>query len=170
MTKIPFEINTNFNWKQKLIAAQYYGGKVMNTDIARGILLHQLMEKVDQAPPQKIIDYYYEGKLSKKEREHYLALMNQIITHPQLKNYFNTTNSVYCEMEILTPQKPMLRPDRVVIENDHAAIIDYKSGIPKRGDKIQMEAYEDSLKSMGISTVRKFLVYTGKGLEVEELK
>jgi len=170
MTKIPFEINTNFNWKQKLIATQYYRGNVVNTDIARGILLHQLMEKVDQAPPQKIIDSYYEGKLSKKEREHYLALMNQIITHPQLKNYFNTTNSVYCEMEILTPQKPILRPDRVVIESDHAAIIDYKSGIPKRGDKIQMEAYEDSLKSMGISTVRKFLVYTQKGLEVEELR
>ena len=95
--------------------------------------------------------------------------MNQIIAHPQLKTYFNTTDSIYCEMDILAPQKPILRPDRVVIKNDHAAIIDYKSGIPKRQDKIQMEAYEDRLNSMGISTVRKFLIYTQKGLEVEEL-
>ena len=170
MVKIPFEINTNLNWKQKLIVTQHHRENKVNKAIARGILLHQLMEKVDQATPQKIIDSYDEGELSKKEREHYLALMNQIIAHPQLKTYFNTTNSIYCEIEILAPQKPILRPDRVVIKNDHAAIIDYKSGIPKREDKIQMEAYEDRLKSMGISTVRKFLIYTQKGLEVEELK
>ena len=77
--KIPFEINTNLNWKQKLIVTQHHRENKVNKAIARGILLHQLMEKVDQATPQKIIDSYDEGELSKKEREHYLALMNQII-------------------------------------------------------------------------------------------
>ena len=53
-----------------------------------------------------------------------------------------------------------LRPDRIVFNKDNKAIIiDYKTGNPNSYHKKQLDEYENALKKMGYSTLKKLLVY-----------
>ncbi|MGA1029547.1 MAG: PD-(D/E)XK nuclease family protein [Flavobacteriaceae bacterium] len=136
-----------------------------------GLLLHRLMEKIDRATPEKIVaeEPLLQGAPRASNRQYYTALMEEMINHPQLKNYYNTKATVYCEHEILVPQERTLRPDRLVVHADHAALIDYKTGTPKNEDALQMLAYEKALQAMGSQKIKKFLVYTQNELIVKEL-
>ena len=88
------------------------------------------------------------------------ALILSIISHPDLKKYYNSNSVSYNEREIIQKNDKNLRPDRIVINKDNkAAIIDYKTGAPNNYHKKQLDEYEDALKKMGYLTLKKILVY-----------
>ena len=64
------------------------------------------------------------------------------------------------ELEILTQLGTVLRPDRVVISDKNAVVIDYKTG-KKNAQKYhsQMQDYEQALLSLGYASVKKILLY-----------
>ena len=51
-------------------------------------------------------------------------------------------------------------PDRVVIKNNQATVIDYKSGAQEEKHKKQINTYADLLLKMGYKDVKKYLLYT----------
>jgi RecB family exonuclease len=93
--------------------------------------------------------------------------LNQIVDHPELKQFFDGTDKVLCEQEILIPQGLTLRPDRINISNEgKATILDYKTGQPKIEDKKQLETYVDALNQLGFQKVKSKLVYIDREIEV----
>jgi len=165
------QLQGNLNWVEKLILTNNEGSVAGLEARQEGLLLHRLMEKIDRATPEKIVaeEPLLQGAPRASNRQYYTALMEEMINHPQLKNYYNTKATVYCEHEILVPQERTLRPDRLVVHADHAALIDYKTGTPKNEDALQMLAYEKALQAMGSQKIKKFLVYTQNELIVKEL-
>jgi len=92
---------------------------------------------------------------------------NQIIMHPELKEYFEGTDQVLCEQEILIPNGPTLRPDRINIsQHGRVTILDYKTGSPKAKDKKQVKVYAEAITALGFHHVVSKLVYIDKEIDV----
>jgi ATP-dependent exoDNAse (exonuclease V) beta subunit len=53
-----------------------------------------------------------------------------------------------------------LRPDRVIIKNNQAIVIDYKTGEMKKTDHEQVQNYCSILRQMGYKPVKGYLLYT----------
>lgn len=62
-------------------------------------------------------------------------------------------------MEVIDMNGEMFRPDRVVITNKSAVIIDYKTGAESPKHKKQIIQYGDLLSQMGYTVTEKLLVY-----------
>lgn len=60
------------------------------------------------------------------------------------------------------------RPDRFVVIDGRATIIDYKTGRPEREHHEQINQYATILERMGYSNIEKILVYIGDEISVEK--
>ena len=89
-----------------------------------------------------------------------LLEIKQLVSINSITSYFEKGIDVKNELEILTSTGEILRPDRVVITNNHAIVIDYKTG-KKNAQKYhaQMRDYEFALLSLGYTSVKKLLLY-----------
>jgi len=83
-----------------------------------------------------------------------------IVQHPQLSALFQSSEKVYNEVDIITPER-ILRPDRINIHADESVtIIDYKTGRPKEQYEHQINSYAMALQDMGYHVKEKLLVYS----------
>jgi ATP-dependent exoDNAse (exonuclease V) beta subunit len=85
--------------------------------------------------------------------------VKKILRKEKVKNWFSTDWEVKSESEILLQDGSRLRPDRVMIKDKNACVIDYKTGAEKEEDKRQVNKYVDVLKTMGYEKVEKYLLY-----------
>lgn len=91
----------------------------------------------------------------------------QIVTHPKLVSLFHEGNIVYNEKEILLANGKKLIPDRIVIKDNKASIIDYKTGSKNPKYKEQLASYASALLEMGLPVENQIIVYIAKELSVE---
>jgi len=100
------------------------------------------------------------GDVTDIEAEKMKVDIKQILSIKSISSYFENGVEVKNELEILTKLGTVLRPDRVVITNNNAIVIDYKTG-KKNAQKYhsQMQDYEQALLSLGYSSVKKILLY-----------
>jgi ATP-dependent exoDNAse (exonuclease V) beta subunit len=162
------EIGISDGWKNHLIAPKAPTEEVLIAQ-KKGLLIHELLSKITA---KEMIDEVIEEeikpeKASKAELIELKQTLNQIVDHPELKQFFDGTDKVLCEQEILIPQGLTLRPDRINISNEgKATILDYKTGQPKIEDKKQLETYVDALNQLGFQKVKSKLVYIDREIEV----
>lgn len=83
----------------------------------------------------------------------------QIIHHPLLHMHYQNIVEVRNENDIITKHGQILRPDRVVIADNKATIIDYKTGLKNPSYKQQLYNYADALELMGYDIEHKIIVY-----------
>jgi ATP-dependent exoDNAse (exonuclease V) beta subunit len=93
--------------------------------------------------------------------------VEQIVRHPKLKPFFTTENRVMNESEIITENGLILRPDRMVFNNNMVTIIDYKTGKKSQTYYDQLYTYAESLKTMGYFVENKIIVYIDKQITPE---
>jgi ATP-dependent exoDNAse (exonuclease V) beta subunit len=86
--------------------------------------------------------------------------IKSLLSINSISSYFEQGVNVKNELEILTAAGDILRPDRVVISDNNAVVIDYKTG-KKNAQKYhaQMQDYEYALLSLGYASVKKLLLY-----------
>lgn len=127
----------------------------------RGILLHNIMARikteddVDKAINQAII----EGLIQENEKENLRADISKIISTPEILPFFDQHKTIINEKEILLNNGDILRPDRIVVDNDETAVIDYKTGKKDIKHRDQVETYANALSSMGYKNLNKYLIY-----------
>ena len=137
--------------------------------IEKGNLIHELMSHISSPTDVEITMNHFldSGRINIDQSKVLNALILSIISHPDLKKYYNSNSVSYNEREIIQKNDKNLRPDRIVINKDNkATIIDYKTGAPNNYHKKQLDEYEDALKKMGYLTLKKVLVY----IEAESVK
>ena len=80
-----------------------------------------------------------------------IKLSKSVIEHPDLKEYFSTNNSVYCEQEIFTESNKIIKPDRLVfLDSNRVVIIDYKTGEKSKKDQKQILKYQKKFRKHGL--------------------
>lgn len=133
-----------------------------NAKVDKGRLLHQALKQIrytgDEVKVAKAL--VADGSLLETEQEEFLVLLQSVIHHPQLNEYFLKDVTVVNERALLQKGEKMRIPDRVVFANDSAVVIDYKTGNERTEYKQQVNEYAALLQQAGISVSRKILFYT----------
>jgi len=160
-------------WQKKLIM-KYKAKDIWNIDAAEaslkwGNLIHTAMcQIVTCLDVDKTVETLYnDGFLNNDEKKEVKDKINHFINHPSLIEYYQPTTEVRNEQDILDAGGQTYRPDRIVINPQKTAIIDYKTGSQEAKHKTQVEKYADLLSEMGYTNMKKFLVYVDKDLVVE---
>jgi RecB family endonuclease NucS len=98
--------------------------------------------------------------MQSEQSEEVLAIMEQIVSHPQLSVYFNPPYTIMNERDIFTREGKVLRPDRLAIdERKQITVIDYKTGKPHPDHQVQIDEYAKALYEMDFGVKEKLLVY-----------
>ena len=85
--------------------------------------------------------------------------LQELISHYNHNDWFSDEYQILTEQDIITTSKNTYRPDRVMMKNKHAIIIDYKFGQKERKSHLeQVRNYMLLLQQMGY-TVEGHIVY-----------
>ncbi|CAN5407274.1 UvrD-helicase domain-containing protein [soil metagenome] len=167
----PDKINSN-PWEGRVSirssSSEHWDSNDANGSRDNGNLIHEILadiisaEDIDGAIEKAVQN----GNLNSKEKADLLLLIKNIIELPEIKAEFSGKGRIRRETELLLPDGKRLRPDRVVETDKETIILDYKTGLPEKKHRIQLDDYANVLKQMGYSGIRKKIVYT-ESLTVE---
>ena len=142
-----------------------------NEAIEKGNLIHEIMAQIKtNADVQIVLDsFLVQGVIDNEQKNILKELVNSIVKHPQLAQYFSHNYTIFNERDIITKDGVTLRPDRLVIDNNNQVIIiDYKTGKPDKKHSQQLQTYQDALEEMSFSITRKILIYINDVIEIKE--
>lgn len=128
----------------------------------KGILMHYLLSKIKHEAniDQALEEAMLEGLITLNDQTELKATISKLIQHKELSSYYDPTKKIYTEKEILMDTGDILRPDRIVISDTEACIIDYKTGKENTAKyQRQMKDYEWALEKMGYQKIKKLIVY-----------
>lgn len=135
-----------------------------------GLLMHDIFSVVCTAADIVIaIERKIQGgQINKAQAEYMQKLIDKSMSNPLIASWFSTDWQVINERSILTPyDSQTLRPDRVMINDRDAIVVDYKFGKPRSEHATQVETYSSLLMAMGYQRVRRYLWYVMQGTVVE---
>tara|TARA_R110002050_G_scaffold16719_1_gene50531 strand:- start:188720 stop:191836 length:3117 start_codon:yes stop_codon:yes gene_type:complete len=107
------------------------------------------------------------GSLQKNEVPSLKSKVLAIIQHPKLKEFYAKDKDIKNEVDIITKNGIILRPDRIVFDGKQATIIDYKTGKRNIAYKDQIESYAAALKEMNYQIKNKIIVYIANEITPE---
>ena len=149
--------------------------------IDQGNLLHQLFSLIRHADELDAALYSLtqQGLICNREQEAEIReLISKRLTNPQVKLWFNYPGRIYTECNLLKRNSncevgkhkvQTLRPDRVMINENEAIVVDYKFGKPNDKYITQVKEYMECLYHMGYTHVKGYLwfVFSNQICEVE---
>ena len=148
------------------ISEKIFDPETLDKSKDKGNKVHAAFAKIKTKNdiPKAIQLLEFEGVISQKEGEEISEAITKVINLPELTLLFEEGLEINNEREILVPNGEMQRPDRVVIKDGIAYIIDYKTGKstdPKLQEKYarQVRNYGKLYKLMGYEKVEMLLVY-----------
>jgi CRISPR/Cas system-associated exonuclease Cas4 (RecB family) len=134
-----------------------------------GEMVHRILEKMvtvkdlDRSVLEVSQDETYAGLGLSAAR----SQLEAIFELPKVLQWFDGSGRVLTERSILVPGKPERRPDRIVIRNDSAEVIDYKTGKPESAHRSQVAEYMNLVGRLGFKPVRGYILYVDQKELVE---
>lgn len=146
-------------------------GTIQQDAIAFGTILHEIMSFVHTKDEVELaLNKATElGLIRISQREIFNQTIQNIVTHPELNDFFESDGKVINEQTIIKKNTKSIKPDRVVIKDNMAYLLDYKTGEKHHKHITQLEEYELALREMNYSVAKKALVYIGESIEIVTL-
>ncbi|MBI2721434.1 MAG: UvrD-helicase domain-containing protein [Bacteroidetes bacterium] len=169
-TLLPLSFSTNTSSIQ--IKSDYLNNNLESENAKRqGIIFHWILSKIKHRSDLDgtLQSALMEGYITSLETLPIKHKLIEILEHPTLNKYFQKETHSKVEAELITSNGEVFRPDKLVFTENEIVIIDYKTG--KQNHKKyydQMIRYENAIKSLGHSNIKKILVYIDP-LEIAEL-
>jgi hypothetical protein len=147
--------------KPKYQKVKFLKDKTLTLKTLWGVLLHNVLSliKTRKDLDKAILTMQNEGVISDEMKKGLKEKATNVLNNKRAKEWFEEGWEVKAESEILLQNGTILRPDRVLIKNNTACVIDYKTGKEKDDDKKQVTNYAKILKDMGFEKVEKYLLY-----------
>ena len=131
-----------------------------------GTVCHRVLSTIETADDisAAIQKHVHIGEISTDEGREIEEMLRTQLSEPEKQRWFKAGNRILNEQEILQPN----RPDRIIIDNEGATVIDYKFGVERPTHRKQVAGYMHLLQEMGYTT-RGYIWYvpTGKVITVE---
>ena len=146
-------------------------GTVQQDAINFGNILHEIMafihtkEDVDLAI-QKATEL---GLITFSQNVIFKETIEKIVNHEELISFFDADAKVFNEQNIIKKATKNSKPDRVVIRDNVAYLLDYKTGEKHNKHIAQLEEYEMALQEMNYTVAKKALIYIGESIEIVTL-
>lgn len=155
--------------------------KLRQKFIDKGILLHELFSLINHASDLNaaLCNLMQQGLITDKQEEAEIrTLVTKRLANSRVQRWFNYPGRVYTECNLLkrhpdsTPDQhkvKTLRPDRVMVNEQEAIVVDYKFGNPNEKYLTQVREYMECLRQMGYTQVKGYLwfVFSNNICEVE---
>ncbi len=129
--------------------------------VTRGLLLHAILSEA--ASPEdlnRLLDEYEDsGLIRKEETDELLEMLTHVMDIEEVKPFFDPAVRKRSESVLITPEGKIFRPDKVIEMQDHAAVLDFKTGKPHDSHHRQVVNYKQILLAMGYKSVRGYLLY-----------
>ncbi len=160
-------------WRNKLTIKKQSDALFGEEETARkasineGIVTHKILSNITYADEvdAAIEKAYHDMEINKEELDHIAGRIRELFENAEIKDWFSTKWEVRTEAVVLPGKTDPRRLDRVLIDNDKAIVIDFKTGTKKPNDEKQVEEYKDLLKEMNYQEVEGYLVYL-EGVEI----
>lgn len=107
------------------------------------------------------------GLIKEQEVNGIKEIVKKVIFHKDLTQFYQNDVEVLNERDLLMADGTVQRPDRVVIKNKHATIIDYKTGEQNPKYHHQINTYAQSFSNMGYTIDHKIIVYINTEIELD---
>lgn len=131
------------------------------TDLQHGIAMHAILSRVITINdlPYAIDWAVRNGYLSENQRQTTIESLISLLATEPYKEWFNERWVVKTEASIINTDGNIYRPDRVLLGENQAIIVDFKFGLPHLKHKKQVEQYKKLLSDMGYTNVKGYLWY-----------
>ncbi len=143
-------------WDTKKTSAIEYGNKI-----------HYILSQIRYTSEvEKTLQHLLmSGYIDEKEFKAVKNKIDQIVHSEFLNPYYTKAYTVFNERELFF-ERQVLRPDRIVIKNKEATIIDYKTGIIEENHSLQLNLYSAALLAMGYEIKEKILIYIHQNIKI----
>jgi len=130
--------------------------------IDAGNLLHELIGQVKYAGDEEVVlrKLKADAWLGPEDTAALATQLKAIIYHPDLAEHYLPAVKVFNERSLLKKDCKTRVPDRVVVKDNNAVIIDYKTGKEKDSYRQQLNDYAAWLEEVGFSVTKKIIYYT----------
>lgn len=135
-----------------------------------GTLMHEIVSKVQTVDDidDAVEKYYIAGDITGDQKDEVINLLHTYLSDPTVSQWYSGGYRVLNEVAILQPNGTFVRPDRTMICEDKAIVIDYKFGEKEDRKYIrQVKYYADQIRKMGYSDVKGYICYIRLGKVVE---
>ena len=139
--------------------------------IAFGNILHEIMANITSKTAIEVAIHkaVEEGVLLDSQKEIVEEKVLKIVNHPDLLEFFNENYLVLNERTIVSNGEPNVKPDRVVIHENQAFILDYKTGDYQEKHERQLNNYARIIEKMNVKVAKKILVYIDEDIKIIHL-
>lgn len=149
--------------KLKLHGENYFssGNEELRKKINYGKLMHEVFEGISTAADinMAVRKLVIDGKLPQDQSDEIEKKVNSLIALPRVSDWFLPGAVIMKEAGILLTSGNTRRPDRVIIKDGKATVIDFKFG--SENDKYieQVNLYRGLLSEMGYKNTEAFIWY-----------
>ncbi len=129
-----------------------------------GTICHDLLSRIkSQKDVEPVVQSAYEKGVFENEEQKTQArkYIDKIWQTPQLSEWFDGSWKLLREQAIIVKGEER-RPDRVMVRDKEAIVLDYKFGTEKAEYNKQVQEYMKAMKALGYNTVRGYLWYAEK--------
>ena len=169
------KLNISEDWSSKINISKQ-AGKLWDLEnqsassLKYGTLMHTALSRIinETDLAEALSSMLSEGLITESEALVISEKINLLICHPEMKKFYLLGLTVKNEAEILLEDGSIYRPDRVILYENEAVVIDYKTGKEKQKHHQQLNLYGNLLKEMGYNNIKKYLIYTEE-LKLEEI-
>ncbi len=139
------------------------------TALSRGNLVHHAMGLLETAADIDMVLQMLsrKGDVSHDELALLRTTIEQIVQHPKLAPYYQTSKRIINERDIMTAGGQVLRPDRLFFDGDKVTILDYKTGRKSTSYHQQLYEYGEALQAMGYLVENKIIIYIDETITPE---
>jgi ATP-dependent exoDNAse (exonuclease V) beta subunit len=125
-----------------------------------GELVHQVLSRIRtiEDAPAVLEKAFISGDIAAEEKEILQEKIAAILAIDAVREWFKPGLEIFNEAQLITGEG-ILRPDRVVISDNNAVIVDFKTGAKSMGHVNQVLKYEKALRAMGYDRVAAYLFY-----------
>jgi hypothetical protein len=136
----------------------------------RGKIIHDILSsvKTKNDVENACVKALADGKINEIELDEIQEAIKVSFENPLIADWFSGKYQILNERSLLTSEK-ILRPDRIMISENEAVVVDYKTG-EKKSDNYnrQVSRYAKILKETGCEKIEGYLWYINQN-EVEKV-
>lgn len=160
MESIALEKGRRANISIRSRSASIWNASIKNK-IEEGLMVHAMLEEVYSIEniSNVVNDAVHRGHILASEEERYIRLLDEVVGNDLLTSFYAKDARVLVERPIITPEGIEYIPDRVVIYDGKAEILDYKTGEQTDKHAKQLNRYAALIASMGYTVEQKYIVY-----------
>ncbi|WP_143961741.1 UvrD-helicase domain-containing protein [Litoribacter populi] len=145
------------------------GSDLLDQKRKYGLLIHRLLEnsKTREEALQWIDAYWFEGEITQDEKGILQNQLNTLFGQELFKGWFQGEGVLLAEQGIILPGGELRRPDRVILKDQEAIVVDFKTGEKKKYYQDQVQAYMELVSEITKLPTKGYLCYLESGEIIE---